>query len=145
MGFYLNKIFMLFVFRDCLAMFTRDGTDYRPKENNIDAHARYFVLIFLSVMFWAGLYIIRSKYSVSRHRPECHCRVVTLIHAVLATSHSFNVSFMMGSNPINKLGEPNTECQNTALALSLGYFLFDLVWFQLQRWSFPFLVASLPA
>ncbi|ESN91306.1 hypothetical protein HELRODRAFT_70319 [Helobdella robusta] len=59
---------------------------------------------------------------------EFHCRVVTLMHAVVVVLASAWSIFINRSWPYSSLGGSSTNLQIFVCIFSLGYFLFDFAW-----------------
>ncbi|KAK4886854.1 hypothetical protein RN001_003125 [Aquatica leii] len=80
----------------------------------------------VSVIFWSALYL--TTQSIFRDKsPEFCSRVVTLLHGSAATVFGAGQCFSEVS-PWDIPDEPTTFSQGFFLAMSLGYFLMDLLW-----------------
>ena len=80
-----------------------------------------------SFLMWTDSYFV--LHAINRKRSaEWNCRIVTAVHALLSTSLCFTSAVITGPWPFSYLGEVNTNLHNTAMILSLGYFLFDFAW-----------------
>ncbi|CAG5870388.1 unnamed protein product [Menidia menidia] len=80
-----------------------------------------------SLIGWLGLYLLFC-WTFSQRGPEWNCRLVTLSHGVLIVLLTAYVVFVDGPWPFTHAGTENTALQTQALAVCLGYFLFDLGW-----------------
>nr|CAD7445149.1 unnamed protein product [Timema bartmani] len=81
--------------------------------------------VFASTAVWSILYQgIKWRLDME---PEWACRLLTLCHAVTATSLSALCAYM-GPWPLTDPGGPITVLQHVALIVSLGYFIFDMIW-----------------
>nr|CAD7412740.1 unnamed protein product [Timema poppensis] len=81
--------------------------------------------VFASTAVWSILYQgIKWRLDME---PEWACRLLTLCHAVTATSLSALCAYV-GPWPLTDPGGPITVLQYGALIVSLGYFIFDMIW-----------------
>ncbi|KAJ8388327.1 hypothetical protein AAFF_G00134810 [Aldrovandia affinis] len=93
-----------------------------------------------SLIGWVGLY--GSLCYVNYQRTyEWNCRLVTLIHGILIVCVTAYIGFIDGPWPFTHPGTENTPLQVTALALSLGYFIFDMCWCVYYRTEGPVMLA----
>lgn len=80
-----------------------------------------------SFLLWTDSYFI--LHALNRKRSaEWNCRIITVLHALLSSSLCFTSAVITGPWPFSYLGEVNTSLHNTAMIISLGYFLFDFAW-----------------
>ncbi|XP_062995233.1 TLC domain-containing protein 5-like [Elgaria multicarinata webbii] len=80
-----------------------------------------------SFLVWLSLY--HGFWFRNKHRsPEWSCRLVTLMHGLIATFLSGYIVLIDGPWPLTHTGYPNTTPQVCLMSLSLGYFIFDLCW-----------------
>ena len=80
-----------------------------------------------SFLAWTDSYFI--LHAINRHRSaEWNCRLVTVVHAVIATILCFTSAVITGPWPFSYVGEANTSLHNTIMIISLGYFAFDFLW-----------------
>nr|XP_061797828.1 TLC domain-containing protein 5-like [Nerophis lumbriciformis] len=81
----------------------------------------------LSLAGWASLYFALCH--LNSHRScEWNCRLVTLLHGILAVSVTAYIGYVDGPWPFTYPGTKNTPLQISAMLLSLGYFVFDMAW-----------------
>lgn len=80
-----------------------------------------------SFLAWTDSYFILHMFN-RRYSAEWNCRLVTALHAVVATSLCFTSAVLTGPWPFSYIGGPNTSLHNTIMVISLGYFLFDFSW-----------------
>lgn len=80
-----------------------------------------------SLVAWLSLYAACCRWH-EHHSREWSCRLVTLLHGVAVTCLSGYVVLLDGPWPLTHAGSPNTPLQIHVLALTLGYFIFDLGW-----------------
>ena len=93
-----------------------------------------------SFLAWTDAYFI--LHALNRRRsPEWNCRIITTIHAIVATGLCFTSAVITGPWPFTYLGETNTNLHNTANIISLGYFLFDFSWCVFMRSEGPVMLA----
>lgn len=82
---------------------------------------------FLCLWGWITLYFTLCK--VNRLRSyEWNCRLVTLLHGILAVCITAYIGYVDGPWPFDHPGTLNTPLQIGALVFSLGYFIFDMAW-----------------
>ncbi len=80
-----------------------------------------------SFLAWSDSYFI--LHTLNRHcSAEWNCRLITVAHALISTSLCFTSAVLTGPWPFSYVGEANTTLHNTVMIISLGYFLFDLMW-----------------
>ncbi|XP_067949787.1 TLC domain-containing protein 5-like [Watersipora subatra] len=84
--------------------------------------------VFVSVTLWSGQYKLLRLWLTHR-RPEWCCRIVSLLHGLIATvlccySQLVEGPSMHGVEP----GLPNNNTQLFIVKICLGYFLFDITW-----------------
>ena len=80
-----------------------------------------------SFFLWSVFYLQLCIFN-SHRSEEWNCRLVTVVHAVLSTTLSYWSAFQTGPWPFDALGEANTPFHILIATMSLGYFLFDLLW-----------------
>ncbi|OXB65748.1 hypothetical protein ASZ78_004424, partial [Callipepla squamata] len=80
-----------------------------------------------SLLAWLCLYATFCRWN-GRCSPEWNCRLVTLLHGATATCLSGYIALWDGPWPLSHAGSPNTALQVHVLSLTLGYFIFDLLW-----------------
>lgn len=80
-----------------------------------------------SLLLWADFYFLLHALNHSCSA-EWNCRIVTAVHSVAATFLCFSSACVFGPWPFTHLGKPNTSLHVAILVISLGYFLFDLIW-----------------
>ncbi|KAK6640330.1 hypothetical protein RUM44_012016 [Polyplax serrata] len=83
-------------------------------------------LVLASVVAWSGTYFLIKK--LTKQEPEWSVRLVTAVHASLITLLAAMDWCWIRKWDIEKLGEPNTTYEEIVLCLTLGYFLFDIIW-----------------
>ncbi|XP_046892539.1 TLC domain-containing protein 5a [Hypomesus transpacificus] len=83
--------------------------------------------VVLCLSGWISLYTLLCNINGSRGY-EWNCRLVTLVHGIMAVCITAYIGYIDGPWPFTYPGTKNTPLQITALALSLGYFLFDMGW-----------------
>ncbi|KAK1786526.1 hypothetical protein P4O66_017656, partial [Electrophorus voltai] len=76
---------------------------------------------------WVALYSLLCHTNGSRGC-EWNCRLVTLLHGIMAVSVTAYIGYVDGPWPFTYPGTKNTPLQISAMVLSLGYFLFDMGW-----------------
>lgn len=79
------------------------------------------------LFLWTALYRFLCYVSPSRSL-EWHCRVVTCLHAIIATTIAFYCAFVQGPWPFTDAGGTTSASQQFVIKLSLSYFLFDMSW-----------------
>lgn len=93
-----------------------------------------------SFLAWTDSYFI--LHTLNRHRSsEWNCRLITVAHAVIATSLCLISAVITGPWPFSHLGTPNTSLHNTIMVISLGYFLFDFLWCLYMKSEGPVMLA----
>ncbi|XP_029111562.1 TLC domain-containing protein 5a isoform X2 [Scleropages formosus] len=89
---------------------------------------------------WITLYVLLCY--LNGHRGyEWNCRLVTLFHGVLIVCVTAYIGYVDGPWPFTHPGTKNTPMQTLALALSLGYFTFDMGWCVYFRTEGPVMLA----
>ncbi|XP_053188149.1 TLC domain-containing protein 5 [Scomber japonicus] len=96
--------------------------------------------VIFSVIGWLCLYKLFGCI-FSKRGPEWNCRLVTFSHGVIIVLLTGYVTFIDGPWPLTHAGTDNTELQTFALAVCLGYFLFDLGWCVCYRTEGPVMMA----
>ncbi|XP_061683175.1 TLC domain-containing protein 5a isoform X2 [Syngnathoides biaculeatus] len=81
----------------------------------------------LSLAGWASLYFALCHINGQRSC-EWNCRLVTLLHGILAVCITAYIGYVDGPWPFTYPGTKNTPLQISAMLLSLGYFVFDMAW-----------------
>ncbi|XP_060902598.1 TLC domain-containing protein 5a isoform X1 [Labrus mixtus] len=97
-----------------------------------------FALLCLSC--WASFYFIVCIVNGSRSY-EWNCRLVTLVHGILAVCITSYIGYVDGPWPFTHPGTKNTPLQMSALVVSLGYFIFDMAWCVYFRTEGPVMLA----
>lgn len=80
-----------------------------------------------SFLLWTVLYFMIHTFNYT-HSPEWNCRIVTAFHSSLITSLCFYSAFVSGPWPFDYIAQKNTQFHNQIMIISLGYFLFDILW-----------------
>lgn len=80
-----------------------------------------------SFMFWSALYLLLEIVN-GRSGKEWNCRLVTMLHGLVAANISLVSVMIVGPWPFDYIAQPNTIFHNMIMIVSLGYFLFDFVW-----------------
>ncbi|KAL4608650.1 transmembrane protein 136 [Arapaima gigas] len=93
-----------------------------------------------SLVGWISLYACLCTLN-TRHGYEWNCRLVTLLHGLLCVCLTAYVGFVDGPWPFTHPGTENTPLQVTTMAISLGYFLFDIGWCVYFRTEGPVMLA----
>lgn len=83
--------------------------------------------IFTSFFFWANVYFYLSIFN-RNCSPEWNCRIITLAHGVVVTFLCFCCVFITGPWPFTYIAQPNTPFHTAIIIISIGYFIFDLMW-----------------
>lgn len=83
--------------------------------------------IFASAVFWCGTYKLVNKF-YSNCTAEWSCRLVTVLHAIIAVCLAAWCCFIEGPWPFLHPGSSNTRLQVITLCNSIGYFMFDFAW-----------------
>ncbi|XP_077579235.1 TLC domain-containing protein 5a [Stigmatopora nigra] len=81
----------------------------------------------LSLASWSSLYFVLCQLN-GRRSCEWNCRLVTLLHGILAVCVTAYIGYVDGPWPFNYPGTKNTPLQINIMLLSLGYFVFDMAW-----------------
>lgn len=82
---------------------------------------------FISLSAWCLVYLYLCHRNTNR-RAEWHCRVTTVIHAILICSLASYAAIVQGPWPFSDPGGTNTPLQRIVVMICLGYFIFDLAW-----------------
>ena len=93
-----------------------------------------------SFLAWTDSYFILHTFN-RRFSAEWNCRLITALHAVMATSLCFTSAVLTGPWPFSYIGGPNTSLHNTIMVVSLGYFLFDFCWCMYMNTEGPVMLA----
>ncbi|XP_053177260.1 TLC domain-containing protein 5a isoform X2 [Scomber japonicus] len=83
------------------------------------------VCALLCLSGWVSLYFLLCNINGSRSC-EWNCRLVTLLHGILAVCITAYIGYVDGPWPFTDPGTKNTPLQITAMMVSLGYFIFDM-------------------
>ncbi|XP_068173271.1 TLC domain-containing protein 5a [Antennarius striatus] len=94
----------------------------------------------LCLSFWVSLYFFFCNVNGSRSS-EWNCRLVTLVHGILAVCVTAYIGYVDGPWPFAYPGTKNTSLQISALVLSLCYFIFDMAWCVYFRTEGPVMLA----
>ncbi|KAM3875231.1 TLC domain-containing protein 5a [Diretmus argenteus] len=98
------------------------------------------VPVLLCLSGWVSLYVVLCNLSGSRGY-EWNCRLVTLLHGILAVCITAYIGYVDGPWPFTYPGTKNTPLQISAMVLSLGYFIFDMGWCVYFRTEGPVMLA----
>ncbi len=93
-----------------------------------------------SLLVWTDSYFILRALNRKRSA-EWNCRIITTVHALLASGLCFTSAIITGPWPFTYLGEANTNLHNIAVVITLGYFLFDFSWCVVMRTEGPVMLA----
>lgn len=93
-----------------------------------------------SFLAWTDSYFIVHTFN-RQHSAEWNCRLITAIHAVVATFLCFTSAVVTGPWPFSYIGGTNTPLHNAAMVISLGYFLFDFLWCIYMKSEGPVMLA----
>ncbi|XP_076831953.1 TLC domain-containing protein 5a isoform X2 [Brachyhypopomus gauderio] len=77
--------------------------------------------------WWVSLYSLLCHTNGFRSY-EWNCRLVTLVHGIMAVGITAYIGYVDGPWPFTYPGTKNTPLQVSAMVLSLGYFIFDMGW-----------------
>ena len=80
-----------------------------------------------SFLIWIALYCILLTVNIKRSA-EWNCRIMSAFHGVLSTMLCFLSAFILGPWPFSYVGFPPNQLHCVIIVVSLGYFLFDLLW-----------------
>ena len=80
-----------------------------------------------SFVLWVNFYNILLRINVKRSA-EWNCRILAGFHGSLSTIVCFISAFILGPWPFTYVGYPPNVFHCAIIIMSLGYFLFDLVW-----------------
>ncbi|TNN37265.1 Transmembrane protein 136 [Liparis tanakae] len=94
----------------------------------------------LCVSCWVSLYFLLCNLNGSRSC-EWNCRLVTLVHGILAVGITGYIGYVDGPWPFTYPGTKNTPLQISAMLVSLGYFIFDVAWCVYFRTEGPVMLA----
>lgn len=83
--------------------------------------------ILVCLLGWLSLYAFLC-HANSCHDYEWNCRLVTLVHGIVAVAITAYIGYVDGPWPFSNPGTKNTPLQMSALVVSVGYFLFDMGW-----------------
>lgn len=87
--------------------------------------------ILVSIFSWTlGYFALRRL--LSSKTPEYSCRLITLVHGLVASTVGMNQCFL-NENPFEHPDWITNDTQNILLIFSLGYFIFDLTWCSYYR------------
>ncbi|XP_041733267.1 TLC domain-containing protein 5-like [Coregonus clupeaformis] len=89
---------------------------------------------------WITLYTLLCNTNGSRGS-EWNCRLVTLLHGILAVCITAYIGYVDGPWPFTHPGTKNTPLQISAMVISLGYFIFDMGWCMYFRTEGPVMLA----
>lgn len=93
-----------------------------------------------SFLAWTDAYFI--LHALNRNcSAEWNCRLITTIHAIVASGLCLTSAVITGPWPFTYLGETNTSLHNTTMIISLGYFLFDIAWCLIKKTEGPVMLA----
>jgi hypothetical protein len=77
---------------------------------------------------WAAMFVVCRMIFFRKYSADFSNRVVSIVHAVAAIYYSA-VTFTRGwSGMFDNIGGANTEPQTLCMALSLSYFIYDLIY-----------------
>ena len=83
-------------------------------------------------IFWIALYMLLQIVN-GRCGKEWNCRLVTMLHGLVAANISLVSVMIIGPWPFDYIGQPNTIFHNIIMINSLGYFMFDFIWCVVMR------------
>ncbi|XP_076002535.1 TLC domain-containing protein 5a [Genypterus blacodes] len=98
------------------------------------------VYALLCLFGWISLYFFLCVVNGSRGG-EWNCRLVTLLHGILAVCITGYIGYVDGPWPFTYPGTKNTPLQISAMVLSLSYFIFDMGWCVYFRTEGPVMLA----
>ncbi|KAM9733027.1 TLC domain-containing protein 5a isoform 1-T2 [Menidia menidia] len=98
------------------------------------------VCALLCLSCWVSLYFFLCNINGSRSS-EWNCRLVTLVHGILAICITAYIGYVDGPWPFTYPGTKNTPLQISAMMVSLGYFIFDMAWCVYFRTEGPVMLA----
>ncbi|CDQ59242.1 unnamed protein product [Oncorhynchus mykiss] len=96
--------------------------------------------VVLCLTGWITLYTLLCNTNGS-HGSEWNCRLVTLLHGILAVCITAYIGYVDGPWPFTHPGTKNTPLQISAMVISLGYFFFDMGWCVYFRTEGPVMLA----
>lgn len=77
---------------------------------------------------WALMFVVFKVVFFRKYSADFSNRVVSIVHAVAAIYYSY-VTFTAGwGGMFDNIGGPNTEAQTLCMAVSLSYFIYDMVY-----------------
>lgn len=77
---------------------------------------------------WALMFVVFRLVVFRKHTADFSNRVVSIVHAVVAIYYSY-VTFTSGfAGMFDNIGGPNTDAQALCMAVSLSYFIYDLIY-----------------
>ncbi len=80
-----------------------------------------------SFLVWVNSYNILLAINI-KQSAECNCRILSGFHGVFSTLLCFVSAFILGPWPFSYVGFPPNQLHCAIIVVSLGYFLFDLLW-----------------
>lgn len=83
--------------------------------------------LFGSFLLWLNLYNILCIINL-KQSAEWNCRIITGFHGTTSALACFVSAFILGPWPFNYIGYPPNQLHCTIIIVSLGYFIFDLLW-----------------
>jgi len=83
-------------------------------------------------VFWSALYMLLEIVN-SRSGKEWNCRMVTMVHGLIAANISLVSVMIIGPWPFDYIAQPNTIFHNMIMIISLGYFMFDFTWCMVMK------------
>ena len=90
-------------------------------------------------VFWSALYMLLQIIN-GRCSKEWNCRLVTMLHGLVAANISLVSVLIIGPWPFDYIGQPNTIFHNMIMINSLGYFIFDFTWCVIMRTEGPLML-----
>lgn len=85
-----------------------------------------------SFMFWSALYMLLQIIN-GRSGKEWNCRLVTMLHGLVAANISLVSVLIIGPWPFDYIARPNTIFHSMIMISSLGYFMFDFTWCMMMK------------
>lgn len=86
-----------------------------------------------SFMFWSALYMLLQIVNGRRCSKEWNCRLVTMLHGLVAANISLVSVLIIGPWPFDYIARPNTIFHSAIMINSLGYFMFDFTWCMIMK------------
>mmetsp|Transcript_25904 Transcript_25904/g.63761 ORF Transcript_25904/g.63761 Transcript_25904/m.63761 type:complete len:254 (+) Transcript_25904:82-843(+) len=77
--------------------------------------------------YWAVMFIVFRMVVFRKYTADFSNRVVSIVHAFVAIYYSY-VTFSSWGDMFDGIGGPNTEPQALCMAVSLSYFVYDLIY-----------------